>query len=1436
MFQQNKDDKEQLEQIGRELARRSGRRSKSLLSDVQDAIDANEKSSLKLDNDSGISQRSLSRQKAILASLRNVAETEKETEIELSPGGDFRVVSIQRFTLRDSGWYIDCWCHDSSGIRRYSLSDIIRVSPTHDQSVCIPLELLQSSLPDTGDEEFKFIHPDELDVLDWWLKTDERASRVTTPYSTAPTRENYENAKSSKPAEIQQTQSKPIDVDTLHEKTLEKLNRRKEQPAAETSAAPPAKAPIDLDQLTEKTLKKIAQRRKQKLATNTATLPKKELKTAPKDASAQRYKTNRHAPKPIQIRKAGMAPNAPPRFEPKEDSQERGFRPDPEKGLLERMIVGLTALIEEIRKTGKGATRIELSGGEPYSIDGNLDCYRFSFDSDHELYEGLRVIAVFGEDKLPGRILSSTAEQVFIQFDDAQGRVIHNCVIEIDNTSLLEALETALKDVAAKSIDGFNQELATKTIEGKAGKKIDRGQEQVTFAAQLNPSQKNAIQHALGNTISFIWGPPGTGKTYALGELIRILYEQDRKILVCSNTNQAVDQLLLKLCGVLGKSHKAMDEGHLVRIGKIDHEELEEDWGSYVKLDLIVERKGQELSQKKQALVDQVSTLSKTLTELTTIQKRFAKKRALEQNLVSLEEDLKQLGTKKAENEQRISNIDSEYQQKAAALKAETEALQRKEYGLQKEARDREKAFLKFTKRAQVQIERDLQTAAKEVERISTSLSRLPEEQKKEVGQLHALSDDLQKKTEKATNQVESTQETRTRLEKQLEPFVESSINKSINETEKKLNPLQGKISGLNEQIEKLKESVTKDSKILGATLTKTYLSPKLFEDIDVVIVDEASMATLPSVFFVLGLAKESAVISGDYLQLAPIVETRQKSLKQEIGISVFESAGVQSDCDQGIANPLVTLLDTQYRMPESICDLVAKPFYQGRLITGNQDRSELAIGTEISDKEITIIDTSDLSPVEHQDHYKSRYNLIHGAIVRSLLRQLNLNGDIKDKSSVGVCTPFRAQAKLIKSVIQAEGLSEVVRSGTVHRYQGDEKSLMIVDISDGKGPWYVGMFLQAERPIEDGAKLFNVAITRAKERLIFVANLKRLDEKLPNMAILRDLLASAQNTGRVVPAQDLITFDPVEIREMQQRARSSPRPSAPPRKPHFVEKPVKDDQPRLSGGDIQPRAASFNTSSPDFGDALFRQESFDQGFLEDVNGAETAIVIFSAFITSNRVSQYAPIFREKIAEGVTIRCVTRPPSTNATHANDGAKALRILQDIGCVIDTRGMIHEKLVIIDEEIIWFGSLNPLSHTNKTDEIMLRLEGQQVALQVAAFMSLTPVKDPKSARGLSARKENPECPACGSQWVTLKTGRHGKYWDCEEEECDFKESLNQNQRKKESGLSSEKIEELKASPPKCPDGHGDMRWVDKGQYGPFWGCQKYPACGQTLSLKR
>ncbi|MEK9942949.1 MAG: AAA domain-containing protein, partial [Gammaproteobacteria bacterium] len=272
-----------------------------------------------------------------------------------------------------------------------------------------------------------------------------------------------------------------------------------------------------------------------------------------------------------QIRRAGQARNAPPRFQPQEKSKKSSFKADLTKPLPERMAEGLKALIDEIRKTGRGLNRIQLFGGKPYSIDGHLDCYRFLFESDHELYEGLLVTAGFGEHRLPGKILAASGTEVFIQFSGSEIKPNQNCVIEIDNTSLLESLKTALDDVSAKKIANFGEKLAGNVIKGKSDTTINRKSD-VPLSPDLNQSQKQAIINALEKQVSYIWGPPGTGKTLALGELVRVLYEQGEKILVCSNTNQAVDQLLLKLCEVLGRSHPAMQSGHVVRIGKIDHE------------------------------------------------------------------------------------------------------------------------------------------------------------------------------------------------------------------------------------------------------------------------------------------------------------------------------------------------------------------------------------------------------------------------------------------------------------------------------------------------------------------------------------------------------------------------------------------------------------------------------------------------------------------------------------------------------------------------------------------------------------------------------------------------------------------------------------------------------------------------------------------------
>ncbi|CAE6428013.1 unnamed protein product [Rhizoctonia solani] len=66
--------------------------------------------------------------------------------------------------------------------------------------------------------------------------------------------------------------------------------------------------------------------------------------------------------------------------------------------------------------------------------------------------------------------------------------------------------------------------------------------------ANLNDSQKEAVQFALDSPeIALIHGPPGTGKTQTLVEIIRQLVQQEKRVLVCGASNLAVDNLLERL-------------------------------------------------------------------------------------------------------------------------------------------------------------------------------------------------------------------------------------------------------------------------------------------------------------------------------------------------------------------------------------------------------------------------------------------------------------------------------------------------------------------------------------------------------------------------------------------------------------------------------------------------------------------------------------------------------------------------------------------------------------------------------------------------------------------------------------------------------------------------------------------------------------------------
>jgi DNA polymerase alpha-associated DNA helicase A len=75
----------------------------------------------------------------------------------------------------------------------------------------------------------------------------------------------------------------------------------------------------------------------------------------------------------------------------------------------------------------------------------------------------------------------------------------------------------------------------------------------------LNDSQKEAIRFALASReVALIHGPPGTGKTHTLIELILQLLKQNLRLLVCGPSNISVDNIVERLA-----SHKVP----MVRLG-----------------------------------------------------------------------------------------------------------------------------------------------------------------------------------------------------------------------------------------------------------------------------------------------------------------------------------------------------------------------------------------------------------------------------------------------------------------------------------------------------------------------------------------------------------------------------------------------------------------------------------------------------------------------------------------------------------------------------------------------------------------------------------------------------------------------------------------------------------------------------------------------------
>lgn len=142
-----------------------------------------------------------------------------------------------------------------------------------------------------------------------------------------------------------------------------------------------------------------------------------------------------------------------------------------------------------------------------------------------------------------------------------------------------------------------------------------------------------------------------------------------------------------------------------------------------------------------------------------------------------------------------------------------------------------------------------------------------------------------------------------------------------------------------------------------------------------------------------------------------------------------------------------------------------------------------------------------------------------------------------------------------------------------------------------------------------------------------------------------------------------------------------------------------------------------------EFSSALYDEVSFYGSFLDDLKNAQKSVIIESPYLTERRASEFCRLFSKLSKRGVSIRINTRDPKHHDNFLKIQAwKAIKILKKNGVrVFICSDMRHRKLAIVDDAVLWEGSLNILSQSN-SKEIMRRTVSKTMCEQMAKFTKI------------------------------------------------------------------------------------------------------------------
>lgn len=616
-----------------------------------------------------------------------------------------------------------------------------------------------------------------------------------------------------------------------------------------------------------------------------------------------------------------------------------------------------------------------------------------------------------------------------------------NAMISLSTASLVKALLDACKSQEAQ-IKATAHML--RMPQQEASVSHDSADKPPAVPERLNEQQQAAVLSGFRKTTMFVWGPPGTGKTWTLGALAVALAKAGRKVLVLAPTHAAVDGATRAVFA--HSDPHDVEQGWLLRFGPF------EDCGDVPPQMVALRYRAHNIVRAK---------LDELQARIEHIDHLLAPWKAAHDIEQSEHSSLDRLREQFAEAELKRARAQADLASSRGCLMA----LE----GLSWLYRWFKTADIKRARDAAAVANEQYRAAAGERDSISGSVASGVLAYDAARAELARIQDDIVRTT---SSQPDALREERNRL-------------------------IRDARRGSMQSRDDAENNVLAQARIICATVTSSYTNPRLSScHFDYVILDEASMVNLAAALLVLSRSGHSAVF-GDFRQLPPIVVAEsahlpgkpQETVGKILGNDIFEFSRIRAAVDDGRDDPRLSILRTQYRAPEELVRIYNGPFYGGRLQTP-ADRQ----GPSANTPSAVVLDTSRLRPrcARYPQWHQSWANPVHIDVIERILRDL-LGSGVRE---VSLISPFSCQASLLRGMAKnhkRDGLT--IRSATIHRFQGQESEAVIFDTTispedNGRGPMWPPDFYM---PQPNDARLLNVAISRAKSRLYILANLEFL-------------------------------------------------------------------------------------------------------------------------------------------------------------------------------------------------------------------------------------------------------------------------------------------------------------------------------------------------------